>query len=91
MRGWVCADLAAVIMVVLSGSTATVMMALPLVCLICRETPVKLPPVPTPQTRMSILPSVSSQISRPVVLSWIAGLAGFSNWCGPQYLAGSRR
>ena len=25
----------------------------------------------------------------PVVLSWMAGLAEFSNWCGPQYFDGS--
>ena len=37
------------------------------------------PPVPTPDTRMSIAPSVSSQISGPVVSKWIAGLAGFLN------------
>jgi hypothetical protein len=32
-----------------------------------RETPVMVPPVPTPATRTSISPSVSSQISGPVV------------------------
>jgi len=40
------------------------------------------PPVPTPDTKMSTLPRVSSQISGPVVRSWIAGLAGLANWLG---------
>ena len=44
--------------------------------------PVIVPPVPTPQTRMSILPSVSRQISSAVVLRWISGLAGLLNCCG---------
>ena len=39
------------------------------------------PPVPTPETKTSIVPPVSSQISGPVVFSWIAGLAGFLNCC----------
>ena len=47
--------------------------------------PVIVPPVPTPLTRMSIAPSVSSQISGPVVASWIAGLAGFVNCCSSTY------
>ena len=47
------------------------------------------PPVPTPDTKMSTLPSVSSQISGPVVVSWIAGLAGFLNCCSRTYLPGS--
>ena len=34
---------------------------------------------------MSTLPSVSFQISGPVVLRWIAGLAGFLNCCGMKY------
>ena len=42
-------------------------------------TPVMVPPVPTPATKMSIFPSVSRQISSAVVLRWNAGLAGFSN------------
>ena len=45
-------------------------------------TPVMVPPVPTPATKMSTWPSVSSQISGPVVARWAAGLAGFSNWPG---------
>ena len=32
--------------------------------------------MPTPETRMSMPPSVSAQISGPVVCSWMAGLAG---------------
>ena len=40
------------------------------------------PPVPTPATRMSTLPSVSCQISSAVVSRWISGLAGLLNCCG---------
>ncbi len=40
------------------------------------------PPVPTPATRMSTVPSVSRQISWAVVRRWTSGLAGFSNCCG---------
>ena len=36
----------------------------------------------TPETRMSIAPSVASQISGPVVVSCTSGLAGFLNCCG---------
>ena len=52
--------------------------------LITSQQPVIVPPVPTAETRMSTLPSVSSQISSAVVLRWISGLAGFSNCCGIQ-------
>ena len=51
-------------------------------CLITSPTPVIVPPVPTPATRMSTWPSVSFQISSAVVRRWISGLAGFSNCCG---------
>ena len=51
-------------------------------CLITCATPVIVPPVPTPATSASTLPSVSAQISSAVVLRWISGLAGFSNCCG---------
>ena len=51
-----------------------------------RLTPVSVPPVPTPEMRMSTLPAVSSQISGPVVRSWISGLAGLSNCWGIQAL-----
>ena len=34
------------------------------------------PPVPTPEMRMSTWPSVSSQISGPVVLKWISRIGG---------------
>ena len=37
------------------------------------------PPVPTPEMRMSTLPSVSFQISGPVVSKWILGFAGLRN------------
>ena len=46
--------------------------------------PVTVPPVPTPQTRISIWPAVSSQISGPVVSKCTLGLAGFSN-CWRMY------
>ncbi len=48
--------------------------------------PVMVPPVPTAETRMSTLPSVSFQISSAVVLRWISGLAGLSNCWGIQEL-----
>ena len=51
-------------------------------------TPVMVPPVPTPETRMSTLPSVSFQISSAVVLRWISGLAGFLNCCGMKEFGG---
>ena len=38
--------------------------------------------MPTPATKMSIVPSVSRQSSSAVVVAWISGLAGFSNCCG---------
>ena len=38
------------------------------------------PPVPTPATKMSTVPSVSAQISGPVVALWTAGFAGLTNW-----------
>jgi hypothetical protein len=47
------------------------------------------PPVPTPATKTSTLPSVSRQISGPVVSKWMRGLAGFSNCWGIQYFFGS--
>ena len=62
-----------------SGSTATLRIGLRFVILMYRLTPVIVPPVPTPATKTSTAPSVSSQISGPVVASWIAGFAGLSN------------
>ena len=47
--------------------------------------PVMVPPVPTPAMRTSTRPSVSFQISGPVVSRWIFGLAGLSNW--PRMIA----
>ncbi len=38
---------------------------------------------------MSALPSVSFQISGPVVSKWTSGFAGFLNCCGSQYFVGS--
>ena len=38
------------------------------------------PPVPTQATRISTLPSVSSQISGPVVTLWMFGFAGLEHW-----------
>ena len=43
-------------------------------------TPVIVPPVPMPATKMSTWPSVSFQISSAVVLRWISGLASLANW-----------
>src|ERR1035441_9886051 len=42
-----------------------------------------------PETSTSIPPSVSSQISGPVVRKWISGLAGFLNCCNSTKRAGS--
>jgi hypothetical protein len=50
--------------------------------LMISPTPVIVPPVPTPPTKISICPSVSLQISSAVVSRWIFGLAGFLNCCG---------
>ena len=44
--------------------------------------PVSVPPVPTPATKISTFPSVSFQISGPVVSRCTFGLAGFTNWPG---------
>mmetsp|Transcript_22974 Transcript_22974/g.31838 ORF Transcript_22974/g.31838 Transcript_22974/m.31838 type:complete len:206 (+) Transcript_22974:186-803(+) len=43
--------------------------------------PVMVPPVPTPPMKISMLPSVWSQISGPVVSRWILGLSGLLNCC----------
>ncbi len=48
-------------------------------CLITSPTPVSVPPVPTPEMRISTFPSVSCQISSAVVSRWILGLSGLSN------------
>ncbi len=48
------------------------------------NTPVIVPPVPTAETKMSTLPSVSFQISSAVVLLWMPGLAGLLNCWGIQ-------
>ena len=45
------------------------------------------PPVPTPATNTSTSPSVSFQISGPVVFLWAAGFAGFSNCSGMKLSA----
>ena len=71
----------------LTGSTA-IALKLGLRGLMTSLTPVIVPPVPTPETRMSTLPSVSRQISSAVVLRWTSGLAGFLNCCGMKVLAG---
>ncbi len=42
-------------------------------------TPVTVPPVPTPAMKISTSPSVSSQISGPVVRRWTFGLDGLMN------------
>ena len=47
-----------------------------------RATPVIVPPVPTPETKTSIVPSVCRQISGPVVSSCVCGLTGLKYWFG---------
>ena len=42
--------------------------------------PVTVPPVPTPHTSASTLPSMSRQISSAVVRRWMSGFAGLENW-----------
>ena len=69
----------------LTGSTATIWTS-GLRLLSTSPQPVIVPPVPTPQTRMSIWPSVSRQISSAVVRRWISGLAGFLNCWGMKAL-----
>ena len=64
-----------------SGSTAMVRNP-GLRALITSLTPVRVPPVPTPEIRISALPSVSFQISSAVVSRWICGFAGFLNCWG---------
>ena len=64
-----------------SGSTATIFTE-GLRAFSTWPTPVMVPPVPTPETTASTLPSVSFQISSAVDTRWIRGLAGFSNCCG---------
>mmetsp|Transcript_9945 Transcript_9945/g.20715 ORF Transcript_9945/g.20715 Transcript_9945/m.20715 type:complete len:261 (-) Transcript_9945:3-785(-) len=51
--------------------------------------PVSVPPVPTPPTKMSTFPSVSAQISGPVVSRWIFGLSALLNCCNknPPWVA----
>mmetsp|Transcript_33965 Transcript_33965/g.69344 ORF Transcript_33965/g.69344 Transcript_33965/m.69344 type:complete len:309 (+) Transcript_33965:315-1241(+) len=63
-----------------TGSTATICMD-GLSGLRYWPHPVSVPPVPTPPTRMSTLPSVSFQISGPVVSLWTFGLSGLLNCC----------
>jgi hypothetical protein len=57
----------------LAGSTA-IDLDSRLALLSTSPTPVIVPPVPTPPTKMSTLPSVSRQISSAVVLRWIFGI-----------------
>ena len=61
-----------------AGSTATIL-TFGFLLFRNRPQPVMVPPVPTPDTKMSTLPAVSSQISGPVVSKCTFGLAGFSN------------
>jgi len=62
------------------GSTATIFIS-GLCAFKPSPTPLTVPPVPTPATKISTLPSVSRQISWAVVSTCLAGLAGFSNCC----------
>ena len=64
-----------------AGSTATALKE-GLRDLMTSETPVMVPPVPTPEIKISIWPPVSDQISSAVVLRCISGLAGLANWFG---------
>ena len=64
-----------------SGSTATIFTS---AFLLFKYSPVPVivPPVPTPATNASTSPSVSFQISGPVVFLCASGFAGFSNCSG---------
>ena len=62
-----------------AGSTPTIWM-FGLRSLSTWPTPVMVPPVPMPATKMSTLPSVSAQISSAVVRRWMSGLASLANW-----------
>ena len=64
-----------------AGSTATIFTS-GFLDLRNSPTPVRVPPVPTPATKISTLPSVSSHISGPVVFLCASGFAGFANWEG---------
>src|SRR2546421_579156 len=70
----------------LAGSTAIALNS-GLRSLMTSVTPVIVPPVPTPATRISTLPSVSRQISSAVVRRWISGFAGLLNCCGDHRVA----
>ena len=72
-----------------SGSTATIRRP-GLRGFSTEPTPVRVPPVPTPQTTTSTAPAVSFQISSAVVRRWISGLAGFWNCCGMNASGSSR-
>ena len=61
-----------------AGSTATTL-TLGFWLLRYSPTPVSVPPVPTPATKMSTVPSVSFQISGPVVARCAEGFAGLVN------------
>ena len=61
-----------------AGSTPTICTS-GLCSLSTCPTPVIVPPVPMPDTKMSTPPSVSSQTSSAVVARWISTLASFSN------------
>ena len=71
-----------------SGSTAIIRKP-DLRGLMTSAIPVNVPPVPTPLTTTSTLPSVSCQISSAVVRRWTSGLAGFSNCCSMTALGSS--
>ena len=65
----------------LAGSTATTFTSL-FCAFRYSPTPVSVPPVPTPATKISTCPSVSFQISGPVVFLCTSGFAGFTNCPG---------
>ena len=72
----------------LAGSTAT-MVTPGFRSFKSSPTPLMVPPVPTPATKMSTAPAVSSQISTPVVSRWARVLAGFLN-CSRSTMPGGR-
>ena len=66
-----------------AGSTATILIS-GFCAFRYSPTPVTVPPVPTPTTKISTLPSVSSYISGPVLSLWALGFAGFTNCPGTK-------
>ena len=68
------------------GSTAMIC-AWGLAALITSPAPVIVPPVPTPATSTSTLPSSARRISGPVPVRCASGFAGLENWSGRKWSA----